>query len=172
MSEKKLKPIKKGEMISLYVAGIVGQLLTIVMWFFPTLKATYFSSVTSFTDTPEIEITLFSYNDSLPVVTNYMNIAFLLLSVISLICMVIPPVKKTIMHPHTMIFPAVFNAAYLVLFLVRYINAINSYPLYDVSNTAVSFVYFLGMVFAFSAAASIVIYYPRLKKQLKNDVSA
>lgn len=169
MSAKERKPLKKREMIALYIMGVVGQLLTIIMWFFPTLKGTYFTTLSLLGEAPKLEVTLFSYSDSLPAGTNYLNIAILLLSVVSLVLMAIPLIRKTVMKPRMMICPVVLNLVYLLLFLVRYINAVNTYPLYDVVNTPVSVLYFLGIVAAFSAALSVLVYYPRLKKQAAPD---
>jgi len=157
-------------MVSTYILGIIAQLLTIIMWFLPTLKANYFSSATTFVEIPEFDITLFSYSEQLPVVTNYLNLAFLLLGIVSMIYMAIPLIKNTVMKPYNMLFPTVFNLIYLVLFFVRYLNAVNTYPLYHISNTAVSCIYFFSIFFAFAMSLSIVIYNPRLKKQ--NSVNA
>lgn len=160
-----LKPRKKSEMIALYIAGAIGQLLTIIMWFPTTLKGTYFNESLLIGKAPTLEIKLFSYGGGLPIFTLILNVAILLLSVVSLVLLVIPLIRKTVMKPRLMILPVVLNLIYLILFLLRYRNAVNSYQLFDIPITPVFVLYLIGLAFAFSTALTILIYYPILKKQ-------
>ena len=162
MSKKEVKPIKKWDMCATYIVGVVTQFLTIVLWFLPTFKMNYFLG-----DGPVIKVTLFSYNSQLSLGQNIFSGAFLLLSVLSLIWMIIPLVKGTVMKPRNMIFPAVFNLIYLAIFSIRYTNAISTFLLYDVSYSVTLIAYFLALAFAFGASLSLVICKPRLKRQFE-----
>ena len=169
MSAKVVKPIKKWDMITTYVLGAVGQLLTVIMWFPVTLKAEYFSSSLLFNGAREFDITLFTVNENLPMLTNIINAAFLLLSIVCLAYFALPLIKKTVMKPHNFVFPAAFNLAYVLLYLIRYFNAIKTFPLYDIVLTPVFYAYLFGIAASFATAISIVICTPRLKKQLEQD---
>ena len=175
MTEKKEKPIKKWDMLTGYVVGAIAQVVTIVMWFFPTtLKAEYFDAANAamFGRETEVAIGLFSCNDQLPVLTNYINIACLVLSVVSLVWILMPLIRRTVMHPHNMMLPMIFNLVYWVLFLAREISANRELLLYDVSRTLIGQVYFYGILAAFAVPLTITFYNPKLKRQMEAGIKA
>jgi len=158
------KPIKQWDMYTSYILAVVAQLLTVVLWFLPTLKAESYLHGADLS----LDITLFAYSDQLSATTNVINIALLLLSICSVIYMAMPLVKKTVMQPRSTLFPAVLNLVYLVLFCLRYSNALSDSYSFSVSLTPVAVIYFMAIAISFAFSVTILIYTPKLRKQLSN----
>ena len=159
--------IKKGDMTSCYVIGAVAILASIVCWFLPTMEADCSLSGLVLVPYPEkIYYTFFSYNNSLSLAANILNLLFLACSVASLVLVLLPLIKNKVMSPNkTLLFPVITYSLYLVLFFVRYLNAQHKEALYTARITPVTIIYFLSLVGALSFAAVLCFFAPKLKKQ-------
>lgn len=165
---KRSKPIKQSDITASYVICAVSMLVTIVCWFLPTMEAKYrHSGDWLFGSKPsKIVYTFFSFNDSLPLMNNILNLLILACSIASLVLVILRLVKKKVMSPSkSMLFPTIFYFVYYALFLLRYETALHKHIDYSVKITPVTIIYLLSLFAAFAFALGIVVIYSKLKKQ-------
>lgn len=171
---KNKKAISYKDVLSSYILSVVTMLISVVCWFLPTTKMTYFMENSMFSNEPEeIIIYFFSFKESTPIGAGILNVVFLLFSIASIVIMLIPLISKKTMLPNSkLIIPAICYLLYFIVFLIRGMAAIKNNSLYEINVTPIWIIYGFSLAISFGGSISLFGYRNRLKEQLMQESSA